>query len=100
MYMTFWKFCYILFCYIQWTRINLILGIFLFYFSVILRALQKFSEVLYDKFLVGESFQFQVSELIIYCYFESTILLLAGTYVTQMQCSWVASLRGAPKFQI
>lgn len=37
------------------------LFIFLFsYFSVILRALENFSQVLYDRFLVGDSFQYQV----------------------------------------
>ena len=33
------------------------------FFSVILRALHFFSEALYERFLVGESFQFQVSEI-------------------------------------
>ena len=37
--------------------------IYIIFFSVILRALHFFSEALYERFLVGESFQFQVSEI-------------------------------------
>ena len=40
-----------------------IVYIYIIFFSVILRALHFFSEALYERFLVGESFQFQVSEI-------------------------------------